>query len=287
MRTVIVSRRNENRLRGRGAASCVAALAAGCGVVAGDDGRRDVVAAFYPLAFAAERVGGDRVSVTNLTPPGRGAARRRADAAGGRAASRGPTSCSTSRTASSRRSSRRPPTAHRRRVDALDGVDCTRRRRRGRDGDPHVWLDPVLFARRRRAGSARRSARPSAATRARGASSARSTASTARASRDCARREFVTSHARVRLPRRALPAARRSPITGIEPEAEPSAQTLADARRALVRREHVDDRLLRAARLAAARRDRRARGGRDDRRARPDRGADRRTRPSAARTTSR
>jgi zinc transport system substrate-binding protein len=31
---------------------------------------REVVAAFYPLAFAAEAVGGDAVSVTNLTPPG-------------------------------------------------------------------------------------------------------------------------------------------------------------------------------------------------------------------------
>jgi hypothetical protein len=28
------------------------------------------VASFYPLAEAAERVGGDLVSVTNLTPPG-------------------------------------------------------------------------------------------------------------------------------------------------------------------------------------------------------------------------
>ena len=29
-----------------------------------------VVASFYPLAYAAERVGGDRVEVTNLTPAG-------------------------------------------------------------------------------------------------------------------------------------------------------------------------------------------------------------------------
>src|SRR5262245_61273829 len=29
-----------------------------------------VVAAFYPLAWAAEQVGGDRVAVTNLTPAG-------------------------------------------------------------------------------------------------------------------------------------------------------------------------------------------------------------------------
>lgn len=36
----------------------------------GDEGRLQVVASFYPLAEAASRVGGDRVEVTNLTPPG-------------------------------------------------------------------------------------------------------------------------------------------------------------------------------------------------------------------------
>src|ERR687898_737516 len=46
------------------------ALVAGCGGSASSGGRTDIVAAFYPLAFAAERVGGDAVSVTNLTPPG-------------------------------------------------------------------------------------------------------------------------------------------------------------------------------------------------------------------------
>ena len=37
---------------------------------AAPDGRLRVVAAFYPLQFVAERVGGDRVSVTNLTNAG-------------------------------------------------------------------------------------------------------------------------------------------------------------------------------------------------------------------------
>jgi len=32
--------------------------------------RRSVVASFYPIAYAAQRVGGDRVHVTNLTPAG-------------------------------------------------------------------------------------------------------------------------------------------------------------------------------------------------------------------------
>jgi zinc transport system substrate-binding protein len=47
----------------------VALAAAGCG---GDNaaGGRTVVAAFYPLAWAAEEVAGDDVDVVNLTPPG-------------------------------------------------------------------------------------------------------------------------------------------------------------------------------------------------------------------------
>ncbi|HEX2192354.1 MAG TPA: zinc ABC transporter substrate-binding protein, partial [Acidimicrobiales bacterium] len=34
------------------------------------DGRPSAVASFYPLAEAAQQVGGDRVRVENLTPPG-------------------------------------------------------------------------------------------------------------------------------------------------------------------------------------------------------------------------
>jgi zinc transport system substrate-binding protein len=55
---------------------CVLVLAlplAGCGGesgVAEDTGRDTVVAAFYPLAWAAERVVGDGVDVVNLTPAG-------------------------------------------------------------------------------------------------------------------------------------------------------------------------------------------------------------------------
>ncbi|MFH9661173.1 metal ABC transporter substrate-binding protein [Streptomyces sp. NPDC017248] len=37
---------------------------------AGNTGRFDVVASFYPMAFLAERIGGDHVHVTTLTSPG-------------------------------------------------------------------------------------------------------------------------------------------------------------------------------------------------------------------------
>ncbi|WP_027341208.1 metal ABC transporter substrate-binding protein [Hamadaea tsunoensis] len=49
-----------------------ALVLAACGKTALPDagGRLTVVAAFYPLQFVSERVGGDAVSVTNLTAPG-------------------------------------------------------------------------------------------------------------------------------------------------------------------------------------------------------------------------
>jgi zinc transport system substrate-binding protein len=50
----------------------LASLLAACGASgsAAEDGRVSVVASFYPLAEAASKVGGDLVSVQNLTPPG-------------------------------------------------------------------------------------------------------------------------------------------------------------------------------------------------------------------------
>jgi zinc transport system substrate-binding protein len=40
------------------------------GAAAGGSGRERVVASFYPLAYAAEQIGGPTVDVENLTPPG-------------------------------------------------------------------------------------------------------------------------------------------------------------------------------------------------------------------------
>jgi zinc transport system substrate-binding protein len=122
----------------------LALLGVGCGGAssAGTSGLTQVVAGFYPLAFAAEEVGGSTVDVTNLTPAGaephdveltpRDIERiRSADlvlyvgegfqpaleeaAAGG------------SGTA----------------VDVLEGIEL-----REDDGsaDPHIWLDPIRFA---------------------------------------------------------------------------------------------------------------------------------------------
>jgi zinc transport system substrate-binding protein len=50
---------------------CCVLVCVGCGGAASSaNGRESVVASFYPLAFAAQEVGGDRVDVKNLTPAG-------------------------------------------------------------------------------------------------------------------------------------------------------------------------------------------------------------------------
>jgi zinc transport system substrate-binding protein len=46
------------------------AVAAGCGGSSNASGKKQVVAAFYPLAFAAQELGGSGVDVHNLTPAG-------------------------------------------------------------------------------------------------------------------------------------------------------------------------------------------------------------------------
>src|SRR5512132_4086008 len=52
---------------------CLAAVAGGCGGSGSSshsDGKTEVVAAFYPLAWAAGRIGGETAGVHNLTRPG-------------------------------------------------------------------------------------------------------------------------------------------------------------------------------------------------------------------------
>ncbi|MGH3354953.1 MAG: metal ABC transporter substrate-binding protein [Nocardioidaceae bacterium] len=49
---------------------CGSVLSAGCGGSAAGNGGTTVVAAFYPLAYVAERVAGNHASVSNLTAPG-------------------------------------------------------------------------------------------------------------------------------------------------------------------------------------------------------------------------
>ena len=188
----------------------------GCGGTAGaDEGKTDVVAGFYPLAFAAEEVGGDSAEVTNLTPVGaephdvelsvrdvehvrsadvvlflgdgfQPALEEAAGSAEGEA------------------------------VDVLAGLDRIQ-------GDPHVWLDPVRFAevveRIGAALGAESSARELTARL--GALDDEFRTGLA----DCERREVVTAHdAFAYLGERY--GLELIPIAGVSPEVEPSARDL-------------------------------------------------------------
>ena len=211
------------------AATVAAAFLAGGGRTAEPHGRIAVVAAFYPLAYAAEQLGGSRVMVSNLTPAGaephdlelspKDVARvkaaslvlllghgfqpqleRAAGAAGGR-------------------------------VLAL--LDTPRLERSG--NDPHVWLDPLRYALLVRAIGAALDAGPAAArlvTRLH-ALDREYRVGLAR----CARREIVVNHSAF-----AYLAGRygltQISVEGLSPEAEPAPRELARVA-GLVRRGHA------------------------------------------------
>lgn len=216
-------------------AAALALLVAGCGAAAGSNGRTSVVAGFYPLAYAAERVGGSRVDVTNLTPPG----------AEPHDIELTPQEVGRIQTADvvlylshgfQPAVEQAAGNADGKRLDALEGIGL--REGAGDESgkaDPHVWLDPILYARVvKKIGAAL--GRPR-----RAATLAQRVLALDRVYRsglaNCERRDFVTSHAafgylaaRYRL--------HQVPITGIDPESEPSPQHLQELIR-LVRREHV------------------------------------------------
>jgi zinc transport system substrate-binding protein len=201
------------------------ACASGCGASGGVSGRKTVVAAFYPVAYAAGQMGGPRYNVENLTPPGvephdlelspRTVARiESADVvlylghgfqpAVEKAAAAG----------------------HGTRVDLLAGLPL-------HDSDPHVWLDPVLFARvvRRIAGALDRPDERLLA-------DLRSLDTQYRQGlSSCTRHEIVTSHEAFGYLARRY-GLQQVAITGITPESEPSPQRLAAVVR-LVRKTHA------------------------------------------------
>ena len=211
--------------------AAVALVAAGCAGSGATKGQRSVVAAFYPLAFAAAAIGGSKVHVENLTPPG----------AEPHDVELSPRTVGRLQQADLvlYLSHRFQPAvedavegARGTRLDALEGLHL----HEGSEGtDPHVWLDPVLFARvARRIGAA--VGRPARAA-AFGARLKRLDREYRAGLRDCARREFVTSHAAFGY-LAARYHLRQIPITGIDPEAEPTPKRLRDLVE-LVRREGV------------------------------------------------
>ena len=196
------------------------------------DGRRRVVASFFPLAEAARAAGGDKVAVRDLTPSG----------------------------AEPHDLELTPD-----QVDAIDSADLVvvmghgfqpaveeLAKRRGDHAlfvldalgisdeqakDPHVWLDPVRMQQLFDLIRSRLGDPDPASARVFAAQLRRLHASFTRGLRTCARRTIVTAHdafgylaARYGLTQDA--------IAGVDPEQEPSADRIGDLAD-LVRREHV------------------------------------------------
>ena len=215
----------------------VALLATGCGSgTTGGAGRETVVAAFYPLAYAAERVGDGVVRVENLTPSGaephdleltpRAVAEiLQADVVLYFGHGFQPGVSEAVRDAKGRV------------VDLLEDLPLhsAHGQEEGLTADPHVWLDPVLYARIvKRVG----------AVLGRSADTASLIAQLHTLDREyrkglsrCARRELVTSHAAFGYLAQRY-GLRQVSITGLIPESEPTAKQLASVVR-LVRRTHA------------------------------------------------
>jgi zinc transport system substrate-binding protein len=241
-------RRTPTRL----AAALVAVLlAGGCAVgpKAPDDGRVRVVAAFYPLQFISERIGGDRVAVTNLTRAGaepHDLELQPSQLAGIEDADlvvylRGFQPAVDDAIVLQERA----------RTFDVAGVEPLRAAPTGEHGgevggdpddegdgrDPHVWLDPVRLA-----AIADRLADRLAGADAANAAAIRQRAGVLRGDLDgldrefdaglrrCARRDVVTGHAAF-----GYLAARyhlvQVPITGVNPEEEPSPQRVGEVAR--------------------------------------------------------
>jgi zinc transport system substrate-binding protein len=202
-----------------------AGLLAGCGSSSASGGKQTVVAAFYPLAYAAERIGGTRYTVDNLTPPG-------AEPHDVELSARTVARIESADVVLYLGHGFQPAVskavegANGAQVDLLAGLPV-------HDSDPHMWLDPVLYARivQRIAAALDRPTGPLLG------QLRRLDAEYRRGLRDCKRREIVTSHQAFGYlaERYGL---EQVAITGITPEAEPSPQRLASVIR-LVRKTHA------------------------------------------------
>jgi zinc transport system substrate-binding protein len=215
------------------AAAAAALTVAACATAANTT---NVVAAFYPLAWAAQSIGGNAVHVENLTPAG----------------SEPHDIELTPRQAGEIQQANvvlylshgfQPAVeqalgnAKGTKLDILSGLSL-------KDGvgdeaghaDPHVWLDPVLFSRVvQRIGDAlgRPAAGKTLAARVRALDQ-----QFRRGLAHCVRKDFVTSHAAFGYLAQRY-GLRQIAIAGLDPAAEPSPRKLAELVR-LVEREHVN-----------------------------------------------
>ena len=213
----------------------VVAAVAGCGGGrSGEQGRRSVVAAFYPLAFAAERVGGAEFKVENLTPPGAEphdfelAPRAVADLVQADVVLYLGHGFQPAVSAAVKE-------AHGTVVDLLSRLPLHRSTEEGLSADPHVWLDPILFSRMvERVGKDLDNPASSHAL----VDDLRKLDRAYRTGLEhCARREIITSHEAFAYLAQRYGLTQVS-ITGLEPESEPTAGDLAGVVKVL-RRTHA------------------------------------------------
>jgi zinc transport system substrate-binding protein len=210
------------------------AVLAGCSAGGSANGRKAVVAAFYPLADDAERLGGARYDVEDLTPPGAEphdleltpkAVGRIESAAVVLYLSHG-FQPSVSKAAGQSKGNV---------VDILQGLPLhsAHGQEEGLTADPHVWLDPVLFEHIARRIAAVLHANPKPLV-----NDLRALDRQYREGlRHCARKEIVTSHAAFGYLAQRY-ALRQVAITGLTPESEPTPQQLSNVVQ-LVKRTHA------------------------------------------------
>jgi zinc transport system substrate-binding protein len=210
----------------------------GCGAsgTGAKKGQTTVIAAFYPLAFAAERIGGTRVHVENLTPPG-------AEPHDLELAPKAVARIETADVVLYLSHGFQPAVsdavkqAQGTKVDILSGLPLHANvgGEKGLTADPHVWLDPVLFAHvverigvvlhdTKRTGLLQADLRRIDAAYRSGLS-------------HCERKDIVTSHAAFGYLAQRY-GLTQVPITGLAPETEPTPQQLVNVVH-IVRRTHT------------------------------------------------
>ena len=199
----------------------VALTLAGCGSSSGGNGKKLIVAAFYPLAFAAAQVAGPGTKVVNLTPAGAEPHDLELTTGDVRDVDRaalvlylGDGFMPGLETAVKSRSG-----------PSLDLLPAGRQGAGGElTGDPHVWLDPLGYAaivRRIGAELGERAASARLVRRLRALDG-----EYRRGLAHCDRREIVTSHAAFGYLARRY-GLTQVPLEGLTPEAEPSGKAIA------------------------------------------------------------
>ncbi|SNY34882.1 metal ABC transporter substrate-binding protein [Paractinoplanes atraurantiacus] len=221
------------------------AFVAGCGSgSATEDGKLAVVTAFYPLQFLSERIGGDQVSVSNLTKPGAEphdielTPRQVGDVAGAGLVVylKGFQPAVDEAVAQEGKDHAFDAASV---VSLLAATEDDDHEHETAEGgmDPHVWLDPVRFATiadklGERLGQAdpEHAADYKARATALHAELDKLNTEYATGLKTCARRELVTSHEAFHYLADRYDLTEVG-ITGISPEAEPSPQRLAEVAR--------------------------------------------------------